>query len=96
MSSGTLVVRRHLPRAHIPGQLSDTRVGAAIRHRRHHLELHLDAASRSAGIHQAVLSRIERGERPCRVTELQSIAEALDTSATALILSAKQDTDKDA
>lgn len=92
MSNGTLAIRRHQPRPHLsPGRLSDARVGAAIRLRRNHLKLHLDAASRSAGINQSVLSRIERGERPCRVTELQAIAAALATSAPELLRHAKQD-----
>lgn len=56
--------------------LSDTEVGAALRAARNRARLDIRDASEAAGIDWRVLSRIERGERPCRVTEFVAICEA--------------------
>jgi len=56
---------------------ADTAIGTTIRTRRTRLGIHQAALADRAGIDRAVLSRIERGERCCRVTELAAIAGAL-------------------
>lgn len=62
-----------------PIVLTDTAIGAAIRIRRGALQQ--GEVAKRAGINLSVLSRIERGERPCRVSEMVSIAKALNTPA---------------
>lgn len=73
------------------GPLSDTAVGAAIRDRRCRLGLHQETLADRGGIDRAVVSRIERGERPCRVTELVALPGALDIAAVTLLTAARQD-----
>ena len=57
-------------------ELPDSAVGEVLIAARHRAKLDLREASEAAGIDWRVLSRVERGERPCRVTELVSLAEA--------------------
>ncbi|CPW92673.1 helix-turn-helix domain-containing protein [Mycobacteroides abscessus] len=57
--------------------LTDTAIGTAIRIRRGGLQQ--GEVAKRAGINLSVFSRIERGERPCRVSEMVSIAKALNT-----------------
>lgn len=66
-------------------QLTDIALGAAIRDRRGRLGLHLEALAARAGIDHRVLSRLERGERPCRFTEFVAIAGALNMCPDALM-----------
>ncbi len=50
------------------------------------------------GITKSVISRIERGERPCRVTELITLAEAYGASPTRLfkaVVKAIAETERD-
>jgi hypothetical protein len=54
--------------------LPDSAVGEVICAARHRAKLDLRDAAESAGIDWRVLSRIERGERPCRVTELCALS----------------------
>lgn len=67
------------------GSCTDADIGAAIRARRTKIRKRLPATSAAAGIDERVLSRIERGERPCRVTELAAIAKALRLSPMSLL-----------
>lgn len=57
--------------------MSDTEVGAALNAARTRAQLNVRDAADSAGIDWRVLSRIERGERPCRVTEFVAVCEAV-------------------
>jgi len=57
-------------------ELPDSAVGEVLWAARHHAGLDLREASECAGIDWRVLSRVERGERPCRVTELVALAGA--------------------
>lgn len=54
--------------------LEDTEVGKVLATARHSLALDLRTVSDLAGIDFRVLSRIERGSRPCRVTEMVTLA----------------------
>jgi hypothetical protein len=54
--------------------LPDAAVGEVLLAARYLTGLNLRDASALTGIDWHVLSRIERGERPCRVTELISLA----------------------
>ncbi len=65
--------------------LTDGDIGAAIRARRQDCGLLLETAATRSGINVSVLSRIERGERPCRVAEMVGIAEALDTTSDGML-----------
>lgn len=65
--------------------LTNSTLGAAIRRSRHGQGLLLDALAERAGINIKVMSRIELGERPCRVAEMVSIARALQTTPDALL-----------
>ncbi|BBX82205.1 hypothetical protein MAUB_00780 [Mycolicibacterium aubagnense] len=66
--------------------LPDTAVGAALKVARGECCLDLRDAADAAGLDWRVLSRIERGERPCRVTELVALAEAYHLAADVLLL----------
>jgi hypothetical protein len=55
--------------------LADAAVGEVLNVVRYHAGFNLRDASDISGIDWRVLSRIERGERPCRVTELVSLAD---------------------
>lgn len=66
--------------------LPDAEVGAVLRAARQALtDFDQRAAATTAGIDWRVLSRIERGERPCRVTELVALATAYQFSAERLL-----------
>ncbi|GAS94919.1 hypothetical protein MMAG44476_21712 [Mycolicibacterium mageritense DSM 44476 = CIP 104973] len=56
--------------------LADTAVGAVVRAERLRVGHKLHDLADAAGIDWRVLSRIERGDRPCRVTELVALAHA--------------------
>lgn len=68
--------------------LTDEAIGAAIRARRQNAGQLLEQTADRSGISLQVLSRIERGERPCRVAEMVSLAEVLHTSPNTLLRSA--------
>lgn len=55
--------------------LPDSAVGEVMWAARTRSGLDLRAAAEAGGIDWRVLSRIERGERPCRVTELAALSE---------------------
>lgn len=55
-------------------ELADTEVGEVLRAARGVARFDLRDAADTAGIDWRVLSRIERGERPCRVTELVALS----------------------
>jgi len=69
----------------VAGPINNTALGAALRDRRHQLGLGQELVAARAGIDHRVLSRLERGERACRVTELAAIAAALNISPWALL-----------
>lgn len=58
--------------------LTDEIVGQALRAARLGAGYELRDLASVGGIDWRVLSRIERGERPCRVTEMVALADALD------------------
>lgn len=67
-----------------PEQLN-TGLGAAIRDRRLSCGLALKRVADMAGMNKNTLWRIERGIRPCRVSELDAIATALDVDPASLL-----------
>lgn len=60
--------------------LTDGGVGAAVRRFREKAEITLDQLAERTGIGKQVLSRIERGTRPCRMEEMAIIASAVRRS----------------
>lgn len=66
-------------------ELPDSEVGTVVWAARQHSGVDLRSASELAGIDWRVLSRIERGERPCRVTEMVALAEAYRVSPDLLM-----------
>ena len=71
--------------------LPDTEVGAALRAARHRAGLDIRESGEAAGIDWRVLSRIERGERPCRVTELVALSEASGVAPVTVLQAALGD-----
>ena len=65
--------------------LPDAAVGEVLLAARHMAVLDLRQASDLSGLDWRVLSRVERGERPCRVTELVSLAGAYRVAPDRLI-----------
>lgn len=65
--------------------LADTAVGAVVRAQRLRAGQKLHDLAVVAGIDWRVLSRIERGDRPCRVTELVALAHASGTKPEKLL-----------
>ncbi|KXO92909.1 transcriptional regulator, y4mF family (plasmid) [Tsukamurella tyrosinosolvens] len=65
--------------------ITDVALGAAIRTRRQALGVRQHALASIVEIDERVFSRIERGERPVRATELPEIATALGTTADQLM-----------
>ena len=78
-------VTRNTARAPETTSVTDTTLGTAIRARRLALGLHQETLAARAGLDHRVLSRLERGERPCRFTEFVALAEALNISASNLL-----------
>ena len=66
-------------------ELPDSAVGEVLWAARQRSKLDLRDAGDTAGIDWRVLSRVERGERPCRVTELVSLAETYRLSPEVLL-----------
>lgn len=69
----------------VSGTINNADLGAALRARRHQLGLGQEAVAARAGLDHRVLSRLERGERACRVPELAALAAALNISPWALL-----------
>jgi hypothetical protein len=65
--------------------LPDAAVGEVLYVVRYQVDFNLREASEISGIDWRVLSRIERGERPCRVTELVSLANAYEYPADRML-----------
>lgn len=65
--------------------VTDDALGAAIRRRRTAAKLSIDQLAHRTGVNLKVMSRIERGQRACRVPEMVSIAAALRISPRTLI-----------
>ncbi len=72
-------------------ELPDSAVGEALNAARWRASLDLRDAASLAGLDLRVLSRIERGERPCRVTELVAIAKAYELPPELILLAATGD-----
>lgn len=70
--------------------MTNAGLGAAIRDVRHQRKMHQDHLAGVTGIDASVVSRIERGERPCRVAELVLLAAGLNISADELVRRAVQ------
>ncbi|BBX37537.1 hypothetical protein MMAG44476_39185 [Mycolicibacterium mageritense DSM 44476 = CIP 104973] len=70
--------------------VTDVAIGAAIRRRRTGARMQLDKLADKAGVNLKVMSRIELGQRPCRVPEMVSIARALRLSPQTLIKEATE------
>ncbi|MEN4465390.1 helix-turn-helix transcriptional regulator [Mycolicibacterium fortuitum] len=56
--------------------LTDEAVGAVLRQARAAVGMDLDAGAEASNVNRAVLSRIEIGDRPCRVPELDALSRA--------------------
>lgn len=69
--------------------ITDAGLGAVIRTERQRQRLHQDVLADAAGIDAKVFSRIERGERPLRVSELAAISSALNTASEDLLIRAR-------
>ena len=65
--------------------LPDAAVGEVLYVVRYKVNFNLREASEISGIDWRVLSRIERGERPCRVTELVSLANTYEYPADGML-----------
>lgn len=65
--------------------LPDTAVGDVLWAARVRTGLDLRAAGEGSGIDWRVLSRIERGERPCRVTEMISLSDTYNAAPDLVI-----------
>lgn len=72
-------------------ELEDAAVGEALRAARLRRDLELRDAAPIAGLDWRVLSRIERGERPCRVSELVSLSAAYGFGPEVLLRAAMGD-----
>ncbi|TLH49016.1 helix-turn-helix domain-containing protein [Mycolicibacterium aubagnense] len=70
--------------------MTNAGLGAAIRNVRQQQKMHQDHLAGVTGIDASVVSRIERGERPCRVAELVLLAAGLNISADELVRRAVQ------
>ncbi|MEN4465394.1 helix-turn-helix transcriptional regulator [Mycolicibacterium fortuitum] len=79
-------------RAQKQPRLTDARIGAIIRIERQNRGIGQNQLSRDTGIDVRVLSRIELGQRPCRATELSTIAAALPIPVDKLLEQARQRT----
>ena len=65
--------------------VNDTDIGSALRNRRREAGQLLNETAERSGIGVKVLSRIERGQRPCRVAEMVSLALALNTDSESVL-----------
>ncbi len=66
-------------------EVANIDLGAALRRRRQAQRLTLTLVADLAGMNKNTLSRIERGIRPCRVTELDAIATAMGVNPAELL-----------
>lgn len=71
--------------------LPDSMVGSALRTSRSSSGFELRDAAQLAGLDWRVLSRIERGERPCRVTELVALSHAYGVAPDLMLRAATGD-----
>lgn len=67
-----------------PTTEADRAAGSVLAAARESLGLDLRQVEAATSITKSVISRIERGERPCRVTELITLAEAYGASPSQL------------
>lgn len=66
------------------------RLGAAIRQRRHQLELSQEELAARAGLHRTYLADVERGSRNVALLNIEKIARALGVSLTALFAASEE------
>lgn len=78
------------------GTVADAAIGAAIRERRNTKNMLMEDLARRSGVGFKVLSRIERGERPCRVPEMVAVARILRIAPQKLLRRAAQIQDAEA
>lgn len=71
--------------AESPRAVTDHDIGKALRYQRRDAGQLLHETAARSGIGIKVLSRIERGQRPCRVAEMVSITAALNTDSEKLL-----------
>lgn len=71
--------------------LEDAAVGEALRAARLRRNLELRDTTPIADLDWRVLSRIERGERPCRVTELVALSTAYEIGPEVILRAATGD-----
>ena len=64
-------------------------VGHEIRERRTAMRLSQEKLAEAAGLNQTSISLLERGEHSPTLTTLESLAEALETTLTALVACAE-------
>lgn len=65
--------------------VTDHDIGRALRDQRRDAGQLLHETAERSGIGIKVLSRIERGQRPCRVAEMVSITAALNTDSESVL-----------
>lgn len=85
MRTPTTRSQRGRPAGPATASVTDRKLGRAVRDRRTELGMHQETLATRAGLDHSVLSRLERGERPCRFTEFVALAEALNISAEVLL-----------
>ncbi|WP_236737369.1 helix-turn-helix domain-containing protein [Mycolicibacterium llatzerense] len=93
-----ILQNRCMGRPPTPTTEADRATGSVLWSARESLGLDLRQAESMTGITKSVISRIERGERPCRVTELITLAEAYGASPTRLfkaVVKAIAETERD-
>ncbi|MFA5608196.1 MAG: helix-turn-helix transcriptional regulator [Leucobacter sp.] len=81
---------RRRPTEPRPATLTDAGLGAVIRAERRRQNLHQDGLAAASGIDPRVFSRIERGERSCRVSELSAISTGLGVTSEELLARAQE------
>ncbi|SKT53371.1 Uncharacterised protein [Mycobacteroides abscessus subsp. massiliense] len=74
-------------------ELQDAAIGDALNAARRKAQLVLQDAGPLANIDWRVLSRIESGQRPCRVTELVALAQVYERPPETILLAATGDSE---
>ncbi|WP_228792540.1 helix-turn-helix domain-containing protein [Nocardia farcinica] len=72
---------------------ADAAVGAVLLRLREQAGISVREVEQRTGISRSVISRIERGERPARVTELEPLAQVYEMSIEDLITTITADPD---
>lgn len=74
----------HQPAIPTPPEDVRSRIGRAIRKRRHELGLSIEELSSRSGVNYRYLSDVELGKRNVAVVNIQKLAEALELPISAL------------